>query len=361
MSYFNKIGYQIFKTADGNFEGMVDDLLSKIDRSGKILRFVFFSDISDNDDYSLKLDMIRHKVRVAFDDMSPVVTLVAQKPLDAGLVVEEHSYMADKEDCVEYKEYENFPYVLVKNAYGKFLYAGGLHSSFDKDIYSQGKEVFRLLGSILSIEGISVHSIVRQWNYIERITAFDGNGDQHYQMFNNSRSEFYASEDWSKGYPAATGIGTFAGGVVVDVDAVVESSIVVTPIDNRLQVAAHAYSDNVLENAETGLTTPKFERAKSLSDDGKRLIYVSGTAAIRGEESIFENVEKQLYVTLENIGELIGETDIRLFRVYLKNMEDYKEVFNAMPEYENVSMSYLHADVCRNELLIEIEGIALGK
>ena len=70
---------------------------------------------------------------------------------------------------------------------------------------------FRLLG-MLRREGFPLNSIIRQWNYIERITAFDGQ-DQHYQAFNNARSGFYSKTEWTNGYPAATGIGANLGGI----------------------------------------------------------------------------------------------------------------------------------------------------
>lgn len=98
---------------------------------------------------------------------------------------------------------------------------------------------------VLDEEGFGIDSIVRQWNYIEQITAQESDGQQHYQMFNNARSEFYSSTLWKDGYPAATGIGSTCGGVLVDFDAVMLQSDVcrITPIDNKLQVAAHAYSE----------------------------------------------------------------------------------------------------------------------
>ena len=58
-------------------------------------------------------------------------------------------------------------------------------------------------------------------------------------------------------------------------------------MDNDWQRAAHVYSDEVLisHRADTEKGTPKFERGKSLSDGQQEVIYISGTAAIRGEES----------------------------------------------------------------------------
>jgi enamine deaminase RidA (YjgF/YER057c/UK114 family) len=129
-----------------------------------------------------------------------------------------------------------------------------------------------------------------------------------------------------------------------------------------LQVAAHAYSISVLDKAGEKSTTPKFERAKKLTfKSGEELIYVSGTAAIRGEESLKGvGVEQQLRITMENIAELIGDAPLRLLRVYLKRPEDYAVVKARLEEYGLDSpVSYLCADVCREELLIEIEGIAL--
>lgn len=176
-----------------------------------------------------------------------------------------------------------------------------------------------MLECILNREKFPVGSIVRQWNYIDGITAFDNNGDQHYQMFNNARSEFYLSDTWKNGYPAATGIGTRGGGVIVDIDAAMakEVSFSILPIDNELQVAAYSYSGSVLEKADTGKTTPKFERAKSLQTGDCCMMYLSGTAAIRGEVSLAEaDVVAQLRITLENIRHLIGDVSMKLLRVY---------------------------------------------
>ena len=104
-------------------------------------------------------------------------------------------------------------------------------------------------------------------------------------LYTSVRTAFYAGSDWSNGYPAATGIGMNMGGVLIDVDAAMfhTPDVFATPIDNKLQVAAHAYSEQVLEEARQKKTTPKFERAKSMTFRERRLVYISGTAAIRGE------------------------------------------------------------------------------
>lgn len=362
MSFFSNINYRIVKASGNDFNCMLDDVLHKIDNRLKVLRLVFFSNVEDNEDYLNKLHILHTRINDYMNGELPAISLVSQKPLNADMVLEIHYYQPDENECIVYKTYNGFSYVVLTNKYGKFLYAGGIHSSLNDDIYSQSTDVFNTLSGIMQKEGFPIESIVRQWNYIGNITSFDICGNQHYQMFNNARSEFYNSSLWTNGYPAATGIGTMGNSVVVDVDAAVveESEFKVEPIDNKLQIAAHAYSAKVLEKAKTGLTTPKFERAKSLNLNDERLIYVSGTAAIRGENSVTADVLEQLYVTMENIRQLISGSKIRLLRVYLKKAEDYEQVQEVLSEYTDVELSYFLADVCRNELLIEIEGIALN-
>ena len=52
--------------------------------------------------------------------------------------------------------------------------------------------------------------------------------------------------------------------------------------------------------AGTQKTTPKFERAKRLTSGNNSMIYISGTAAIRGEETLIGvGLERQLHITME--------------------------------------------------------------
>ena len=231
-----------------------------------------------------------------------------------------------------------------------------------------------LLTAILSAEGASPNNIVRQWNYIEHITDITPDG-QNYQLFNDSRSRFYNSCEWPNGYPAATGIGTQYGGVVVVFDVMRNSDEHSHAIDNPLQISAHAYSQEVLINPDSAQhkTTPKFERARHIVfTDGSHMLYISGTAAIRGEESCRADIEEQTVLTMENIAKLANketleeygvkdasEMEYKMLRIYLKynfNLPIVKSWFET--HYPSIPKVFLLADICREELLIEIEGIA---
>jgi len=95
--------------------------------------------------------------------------------------------------------------------------------------------------------------------------------------------------------------------------------------------------------------------------DDRRIVYISGTAAIRGEESLVGvGLGRQLHITMENIGQLIGKAKLKMLRVYLKEKSFYEEARELLEGYGlNIPISYMWADVCRDELLIEIEGIAI--
>ncbi|MDR0430631.1 MAG: endoribonuclease L-PSP [Tannerellaceae bacterium] len=363
MNYCDKIKYRIYTAEKASFPDMVDSLLKQIPGDESVLRLAFFGTPANNEEYITRRTRLWDKVRDFYGDDEPNLSYVSQPPLNAPLILEVHSFTPDKEDKISYKKLQEYPYVVLENSRARFLFAGGFQSDvINRSIEQQSGEVFRKIGKILKLEGFPINSIIRQWNYIEQITCFQGD-NQNYQSFNNARGDFYSKMEWANGYPAATGIGANLGGVLVDLDAVVFKSedAFATPIDNKLQVSAHAYSDKVLENAQRKKATPKFERAKSMTFENKRLVYISGTAAIRGEESLKGvGLEQQLHITMENIAQLTGKAQPVMLRVYLKEKEDYTLSEKLINEYKlGIPISYMCADVCRDELLIEIEGIAI--
>jgi len=364
MNYCDKIKYTIYQTEKNEFPLMVEALLNQIAETDTVVRLAFFGTPADNEQYITRHDIIKSSIRERFGDKMPAISYVSQPPLNAPLILEVHSYHAGKEDTVLYKRIDEFSYVLIEKYRGTYYFAGGFQSDIiNNTIAKQSIEVFEKINCLLEKERFPVNSIIRQWNYIEQITACEEE-DQNYQSFNNARSDFYATTAWENGYPAATGIGTNLGGVLIDFDAVLFTSphSYATSLDNKLQIAAHAYSGKVLARAQKQKATPKFERAKRMTFGDKKLIYISGTAAIRGEESLKGvGLQRQLQITMENIYELIGETPPVMLRVYLKNKEDYEESRQLMDAYKlDIPISYMWADVCREELLIEIEGIAIG-
>lgn len=379
MLNYNTI-YNIYTASgkDRRFEELVDELLKEcLSNNDTIVQLTFFGSSSDNKEYTHQRNTILDKAESIFGSKIPSISYVAQKPLVGDLVLEVGK-LPNSHGQINYKSYEDINYIELDTRTTKTLVINIHPKNIQSDIKSQSREVFEQLENILTIEGYDINSIVRQWNYIERITDFEGE-HQHYQSFNDARSHFYSKAQWNFGYPAATGIGTQYGGIMIDVIAIKpkRDEYRCVPLNNDLQVAAYDYSQDVLLGADDEVfrkkSTPKFERAKAITNDKHGLVYISGTAAIRGENSLTNvSIEEQTRITLENINYLISKENLNktgieiknncsidMLRIYLKDEEDIDVVKNYMDSLSlSIPVSYLLADVCREELLIELEGIA---
>lgn len=360
------------------FRDMIAYLIEQYKPKAMPVRMVFFGNPAGNGEYCREFAEIKEIILDSFGENKPSVSYVAQPPCNAGMMMEVHEVEVGKDDLVNYKEKKNISYLTIENANGKRLYLSGVTGNSPNDsIGRQSETIFGIIDEILLTEQLSVSSITRQWNYIEQITGIK-EGKQNYQEFNDARTSYYDKGDWVNGYPAATGIGTLCGGVMVDINAETGNDWATIAIDNPLQIPAHVYSEKVLVSEECGevkkKTTPKFERAKAVETDKGKLIYISGTAAIRGENSLKDiGINEQVNATLENIEYLISikngdafGADISenasptYFRVYMKYVKHYdiaREII--YKRYPNLPVGYVIADVCRPELLIEIEGMAV--
>lgn len=372
---YHRIKCELYRAEGNSWEQMAEELLLSVVQRKKVLRLIFFTRCADNQKYKFQRSFLEQWVDSHFVSPRPVVSLVAQKPLVGNLVLEVHSLEEATDEVVDIEERftsSSVRYLRITTEHYHEIIAGGLCADdLNLPVREQSEQAFRKVADILKTEQMSFGDIVRQWNYLERITDVTS-GNQCYQDFNDIRTLFYASSEWAFGYPAATGIGTQHGGIQLDFNAV-KGEVEIVPLDNDWQKAAHVYSDEVLINyrVDTETGTPKFERGKSISDRQQEMIYISGTAAIRGEESVLTgDVLSQTEITLENIQHLIGLEEgtqklpehcgkLELLRVYLKNAEDVYAVKADLDKLcPAVPVVYLYADVCREELLVEIEGIA---
>ena len=377
-------------------ESQMADCLKKLDRfldergisRGDVAKQnVFVRDANNTDFFDTKGRLSRQLAEFyAANGRAPPTSFIGEFPEDYNDVAMECTILVPKTAAVQIEaktlevEYEGRMHtvgykVVVENGV-KQVHVEGLTVSAETDnVEDQSRGAFVLMKAVLDAEGMEFTDIVRQWNYVERIVDMEPYGNeerQRYRIFNDVRGEFYPEKAaWVNGYPAATGIGMGVGGVVLGCVAVkeLEGRVDIVALPNPLQIDAHAYS----KQAQAG-TSPKFERAKAVVAGGKVRVFVSGTAGIRGEDT--ENlgdVEKQTEMTIENIEALIsrenlenhgidaGATlrDVSQFRVYVKHERDMLRVKRICDEkFGDSSVQYLVADVCRPNLLMEIEAIA---
>jgi len=360
--------YEIYTTGEQDFEKMCISLLDHIDSPAEVLKMVFFGSPKSNIEYFEHLQTLKQLATNYFSEYLPPISYVAQQPFVGGLSAEVVYF----DSSPEIKIINGDNYIVLINETCRELITGGILPPDHKAPFIQQTEaVFSIVEKLLEAEKFSLNSIIRQWNYIQDITMVENNR-QHYQVFNDVRSRFYTRTDWPRGFPAATGIGTRQGGVMIEVIAIDGDNQINQPLDNPLQIPAHRYSGKVLHGDSNSnfemINTPKFERARVIGCKDRQSVYVSGTASIRGEESLMINdAVGQTHVTMENIGRLIDPAnypfqdacfECKMLRVYVGKYELIPFIFNYMklncPEIKTV---FVCADVCREELLVEIEGI----
>ncbi|MFY9151584.1 MAG: hypothetical protein WAO52_06210 [Prolixibacteraceae bacterium] len=312
----------------------------------------------------------------------PPTSVISQSPEKDSLLLEIN--FTDTQNGAElgFRKNEESAWLVYETSEMKMVVASDLgKTEAPGHVLNQSIKAFTELQHILSAEEMDFSNIVRQWNYIEQITENVNHGDscsQHYQIFNDVRSKYYQTAVFKYGFPAATGIGMDFGGVGIDFIAVkLKQDNSIIGIKSPVQFDAYNYSIEVLAENNTmndfRCTTPKFERAKILITPEEKLIFVSGTAAIKGQESTSDfSVEVQTEMTIRNILSLIGSENLRKYgisgdekaelnflRVYVKFKNDLDRVKMVCEKFfPEIPVVFVVADICRPELLVEIEGLA---
>jgi hypothetical protein len=346
--------------------------LQKINSGKRVFKLNFFADTASKENYRLMQSKLKELVAERFGTQV-ICALIAQPPLTCRVLVEAFyfDYSLWKPD---FFSTENGLAVLFKRG-GASVLVGNAHSDAHDGCCENAGAAFKTFENLLKRADMQFGSVVRQWNYIENITGFDGD-KQCYQEFNNVRAEYYAEHFNRKGFPAATGIGMNQGGVIIEFVAVNAAEAISLPLDNPEQVAAHGYSRKVLVGkTEEVKSTPKFERARYLEIFGKKQLFISGTASIRGEKTVGAGDPiRQTETTIQNMQRLYSHEVLSTVtgnslqpvyghaRVYVKNKKDFPAIKATFKRYYgNLPVVYIIADICRDDLLVEIEGKVILK
>jgi enamine deaminase RidA (YjgF/YER057c/UK114 family) len=206
--------------------------------------------------------------------------------------------------------------------------------------------------------------VIRIWNYLPNINTQTG-GDERYRHFNSARQmAFRKSGRAPMGtVPAASALGSPAGSPLSIYFLAARRPPKM--IENPRQTSAYHYPPKF------GRHSPIFSRACVWGESGGSRLFVSGTASIVGHETIHRgDVIAQTRETMVNIGalleqanRLVGSSRYSLdglkLKVYLRNPADLPDVEATLAELLQpaASIVYLQADVCREDLLVEIEAV----
>ncbi len=213
----------------------------------------------------------------------------------------------------------------------------------------QARQTFENLEAALRLAGMGMAHLARTWLFLDDLLAW-------YGPFNTVRTEFFRARDvFSRLVPASTGVSgrNLVGAAMLAGAWAAEGTngaFAMREVASPKQCPAPNYGSSFSRAVE--LTTPALKR-----------LMVSGTASIEpGGRSIGDDISTQIDLTMEVVRAILvarGMDFVDASRVtaYFKHPQDV-EVFEAwragygLKEWPVVCTQ---ADICRDELLFEIE------
>jgi chorismate lyase / 3-hydroxybenzoate synthase len=223
-------------------------------------------------------------------------------------------------------------------------------------------DAYRRIFSLLDRQGYP--HLWRAWNYLADING-ESHGLERYRQFNIGRHDaFVASGRLASGnVPAACALGTPAGPLTI---AFMAGRTAPTSLENPRQVSAYHYP------ATYGPRSPTFSRAAFAHPPGQELLFISGTASIVGHQTMHVgDIDGQTRETVANIAALLESANRRAlstsyslaelrYRAYLRHPQDHARVRGLLEELlgADAAVAYVQADICRADLLVEIEAMA---
>jgi chorismate lyase/3-hydroxybenzoate synthase len=206
---------------------------------------------------------------------------------------------------------------------------------------------------------------VRAWNYIPLINA--GSGDaERYRKFCIGRAKALVSAGISDSLLCA---GTAIGGDdnILRIFMLCSDTAAVN-IENPRQISAYHYP------RAYGPRGPSFARATAVHSDGDRpLLMISGTSSVVGHASRHAgDVAAQLEETIFNLNTLLAASADQLgvaetshdfdqhslLRVYVRHARDWPLIqARLLQQWPQVRLAGLRGDICRADLLVEVEAV----
>jgi chorismate lyase / 3-hydroxybenzoate synthase len=223
------------------------------------------------------------------------------------------------------------------------------------------RTVYRELFDALSALGYP-HPL-RIWNVLPEINGHGPEGERYWQ-FNGARQEAFIGvrREICGNVPAASALGSpSAGPLTVYCIASAQAPIA---LENPRQRSAWDYPP------QYGPQSPTFARG-CIESGSAQTLFVSGTASIVGYQTAHAgDVRAQTRETLRNIGAVLAAANTRLgskrhvlerlsYKVYVRRPEDLSHIDQELRRAigTDAPALYLKADICRRDLLVEIEAV----
>jgi enamine deaminase RidA (YjgF/YER057c/UK114 family) len=248
---------------------------------------------------------------------------------------------------------------VYEDAFAKYCrFAPILPADITLPCDAQAGQVFTSIQKVLEQHGFTVTDIVRTWFYLDDLLSW-------YSDFNRVRTAFFEKHGvFNHLIPASTAIG--AGNPAGS--ALAAGLVAISPKDARTRIQAVA---SPLQGAAINYGSA-FSRAVEVATPHERTLYISGTASIdyEGHSVHVGDARGQIQKTMEVVAALLKSrnmtwNDALRGVAYYPSASDHKHLIDYcrkqnLPE---LPLTVLESDVCRRELLfeIELETVAAGK
>lgn len=223
------------------------------------------------------------------------------------------------------------------------------------DIESASTSIYARLLPVLE----EYRQVIKIWNYLPGINIGSGD-DERYKRFCSGRARAFIDAGLDlQAPPAGTAVGCDPDTPLMIVLLATQHSI--ETVENPRQISAFRYP------RQYGPRSPSFSRAAQLAGATSKQLFLSGTAAIVGHESRHaEDLKGQAAETLRNLESLIGTANGEspcagsgLYRLYLRQPDQLDDALDALAPLavDQDQLVVLKADICRTELLLEVDGL----
>lgn len=254
------------------------------------------------------------------------------------------------------------PFACAEN--GELMFAAAVRP-LGHDLEADTLALYREMLAMVVESGYP--GLIRVWNYVPDING-EQEGTERYKRFSAGRARGYEERygiPAERNFPASSAVGTTGDALVL---CLVSARKPGRHLENPRQVSAYRYPPCY------GAKSPSFARGTLLPPPLGEAFFLSGTASVVGHASCHEgNLLRQLDETLRNIETLsatVGASSARVgpdlphfsyLKTYVRRPSDFAAVRDALSSRLGpaVPRIWIGADICRAELLLEIEGVAL--